>query len=371
MSSGRGQISIWLSFSILILSAGLVSHVMAIPVILGVSGRDSWLAVLVGAPLFLLWILLVFGIVRMIRGQRLPDWLHRQYGIVPSWIFRLSAVVVLFISGSYTLHDTSMWTVTTYMQQTPLPVIIVVAALISMMAAYGGIKSIAMTSSILLPLVVLLGYFIMSSNMKYKDYSRLFPVLENGWQPVGDGLVFVLAALSEAWILLLYQHELKTKLRWWHMLLLGLFLISMTLGPTIGAITEFGPAEAAKQRHTAFEQWKLLSLGALFQHVDFLSIYQWLCGAFARVSITLYLIVDLLDVRRPRKRVVALSIVTLAMIVLSIFPWRDDQTLVYLQHIHFPALLIYVIAITLLLGIAALISRRKENRLHDLDRSQS
>ncbi|MFF2885581.1 endospore germination permease [Paenibacillus sp. NPDC057967] len=371
MSSGRGQISTWLSFSILILSAGLVSHVMAIPVILGVSGRDSWVAVLVAAPIFLIWIFLIFGIVRALKGQRLPDWIDRQFGIVPAWMFRLSAVVVLFISGSYTLHDTSMWTVTTYMQQTPLPVIIVAAALISMMAAYGGIKSIAMTASILLPLVLLLGYFVMSSNMKFKDYSRLLPAFENGWQPVGSGLIYVLAALLEAWILLLYQHELKSKLRWWHVLLLGLFLVSMTLGPTIGAIAEFGPAEAAKQRHTAFEQWKLLTLGTLFQHVDFMSIYQWLCGAFARVSITLYLIVDMLDVRRPRKRLVVLSIVTLAMIVLSMLPWRDDETLAYLQYIHFPALLIYVVGITLLLGIASLISRWKESRRHDLDRSQS
>ncbi|RJE88697.1 hypothetical protein D3P07_11960 [Paenibacillus sp. 1011MAR3C5] len=371
MSRGTGKITIWLSFSILILSAGLVSHVMAIPVILGVAGRDSWLAVIASAPLFLIWLLLIFGILKTARGQRLPDWLRRQFGIVPAWIFRLSAAVVLFVSGAYTLHDTAMWAVATYMQQTPLSVITVVPIVIAMMAAYGGIKSIAMTSSVLLPLVLLLGYFIMGSNMKYKDYGRLFPMLENGLEPMSHGLIYVMAALLEAWILLLYQHELTTKLRWWHMVLLGIFLISMTLGPTIGAITEFGPAEAAKQRHTAFEQWKLLSLGTLLQHADFMSIYQWLCGAFARLAISLYLIVDMLEVKKPRSRLIALSLVTVFMTVLSAWPWRDDQTLAYLQYVHFPSLLIYVLFITFVLGIAALISKRKEKKKNGSDAARS
>ncbi|MFD0589960.1 endospore germination permease [Paenibacillus sp. GCM10027627] len=365
MNKGSGLISIWLSFTILILSAGLVSHVMSIPVILGVAERDSWLSVLVAAPLFLLWLSMVYFIINRIKGQRLPDWIRRQYGIVPEWIFRISAALVLFASAAYTLQDTSLWTVSTYMQQTPMIIIIVTSLAVALMAAYGGLKSIALTTSILLPIVISLGYFVMIVNTRNKDYSLLLPILDNGWKPVMHGSIYALAGLLETWILLLYQHELKSKIRLWHLLLLGVFLISMAMGPTIGAITEFGPQEAAKQRQTAFEQWRILQLGELLQHVDFLSIYQWLCGSFARISIALYLITDQLDVRKPSRRLITLIIVAALMIIPAVKTWRDDQTLHYLQNIHFPSVLLFVVFISSVLAIATVFKKRKEKPTND------
>ncbi|GKU80521.1 endospore germination permease [Paenibacillus sp. L3-i20] len=359
MSRGSTSISIWMSFSIVILSAGLVSHVMSIPVILGISGRDSWLSVIIAAPLFLLWLITVFGIMKQIKGQRLPDWIHRKFGVVTAWIFRLSAALVLLISGTYTLQDTSMWISTTFIFETPYMVTILTGAAIALLAAYGGIRSIALTSSVLLPLVILLGYFVSISNVKYKDYSLMFPILNEGWMPVWKGAFYVIAGLLETWILILFQHELKSKMKLWHLIILGIFLISMTIGPIIGAITEFGPDEAAKQRHTAFEQWKIISLGDLLQHVDFMSIYQWLCGSFTRISIALYLVVDMLDIRKPQRRLLGLTIVTLVMAIIAYQPWRDDQTLTYLQRYHMPGLFVYVVGITFLLAIATLVTREK------------
>ncbi|MCQ6560663.1 GerAB/ArcD/ProY family transporter [Paenibacillus mendelii] len=365
MHSRRDQISIWLAFSILLLSSGLVSHVQAIPILLGTAGRDAWIAVLVGAPIFLLWILMFFGILRYIKGKRLTDWIGREYGAFVSWVFRISSAILLFSMGTYTLEDTSTWAVVTYMQQTPLLLIVLVGVLVSALAACRGIHSIAMTSSILLPVVILLGYFVMSANQKYKNYHVLFPVMEHGWMPVIQGAFYSMAALMEMWVLMLFQHKLSKKLRWWQMLLLGLFLIMMTLGPTIGAITEFGPMEAAKQRNTAFEQWKILRLGQLFQHVDFLSIYQWMCGSFARVALSLYLIPDLLNIRKPVKRNWTILGVAVAMSIIAIQPWSDSQRLDYITHIQFPISFFFIVGSTLLLAIAILIKQLKQRKIRE------
>lgn len=367
MSSRSGLIGIWPSFTILLLSAGLVSHVMSIPLILGVAQRDSWLSVIFTAPFFLLWILILFGIIKKLNRERLPDWIERQFGIIAAWTFRILAVIMLFASGTYTLFDTSIWTVSTYMQQTPIFVVISISILVSLLAAYQGLKTIALTSSVLLPLVLILGYFVSIANIKYKNYDLLFPIFENGWQPVGRGVFYALAGLLELWVLLLYQHQLNKQLRWWHLVLLALFMLGMVIGPTIGAITEFGPQEAAKQRHTAFEQWRIVNIGLLLQHVDFLSIYQWLCGSFARIAISLYLITDLLNVRTPNMRLVTISVLSVCMTIISLNPWRDDQTLRYLADVHFPVSAIYVLTLTVLLSFAVLIrgNKRKEPKTND------
>jgi spore germination protein KB len=366
MGKSSGLIGIWSSFSILLLSAGLVSHVMSIPLILGVAKRDSWISVLFTLPFLLLWILIILGIIKKLNKERLPDWIERRFGIIPAWLFRISAIAILFTSGTYTLFDTSAWTVTTYMQQTPIFVVIFIAVIVSLFAAYRGLKTIALTSSILLPFVLILGYFVSIANIKYKDYDLLFPVFENGWEPVSSGVFYTLAGLLELWVLLIYQHQLNTQLRWWHLTLLAVFMLGMVLGPTIGAITEFGPQEAARQRHTAFEQWRIVNVGVLLQHVDFLSIYQWLCGSFARIAISLYLITDLFNVRKPAKRLITLIILSICMTTISLFPWRDEQTLQYLANVYFPILAIYVLALTVLLAFAVLIrSKQKEPETND------
>ena len=46
-------------------------------------------------------------------------------------------------------------------------------------------------------------------------------------------------------------------------------LVGLTLGPLIGAITEFGPNEATKQRYPAYEEWGLVTIGRYIEHLDF------------------------------------------------------------------------------------------------------
>ncbi|MFF2480116.1 endospore germination permease [Paenibacillus sp. NPDC058071] len=352
----RGQISIWLAFCILLLSGGLVSHVMAIPLILGAAHRDAWVSTLVAAPLFLLWITILYFIMKHLDGQRLTDWLERQLSPFVAWPFRIITAVMIFVLGAYTLNDTSTWAVVTYMQQTPALVIVSIGVLVSAIAACLGLRSIALTSGILLPIVILFGLFVMTANSKYKDYSLLFPIIEHGWSPVLKGAFYSITGLMEIWILLLFQHQIKSKIKLWQLLALSVLLIIMTIGPTVGSITEFGPQEAAKQRNTAFEQWKILQIGELFQHVDFMSIYQWMCGSFTRVALSLYLLPDLLNIRKPRKRYWTIAVLSFVMGAIAVYPYKDDLTLAYLSQIHFPAFFLFIVCVTALLLVTIPIS---------------
>ncbi|MED4924718.1 hypothetical protein P9743_11115 [Anoxybacillus geothermalis] len=50
---------------IFMLSTGLVNHVMAIPILLEVSGRDAWVSILVTASLYTGWIAFLYWIVKI------------------------------------------------------------------------------------------------------------------------------------------------------------------------------------------------------------------------------------------------------------------------------------------------------------------
>ncbi len=354
------SITIWLAFSIILLSAGLVSHVMMIPVILDVSKRDSWISVIIAAPFFVLWLMIIYWIIKSLKGKRLTDWMSETIGKPFSVMFRLVCVLFIFSSSAYTLHDTTIWTVTTYMQNTPFIVLVAFLVILACITAMFDLKNIAMTASILLPFVLILGYFVMGANTKYKDYSLMKPFLEFGWSPVFHGTLFVLSSLMEVWIILLFHHEIKSQLKWWHVLLLAIFLLCMSFGPTISAIVEFGPEEASRQRYTAFEQWKLVRIGLLLQHVDFLSIYQWLSGAFIRVAIGMFLIVDMFKFPSKKASRIAIAIVALLMMCLNTYPWRDDKALDFVRHVYSPSLFIFVCVTTIFVAIVLFFQRNKK-----------
>src|SRR5690606_31376531 len=138
-------------------------------------------------------------------------------------------------------------------------------------------------------------------------------------------------------------------------LLLSCFLIMMVFGPITGAITEFGPTEALKQRHSTFDQWKILSLGQLLQHVDFLSIYQWISGAVIRATICIYLMVDVFQLKQNKQRLKLLIISPLVMFALLFLNWREDAKLFMLLYYVFPLHFVFVVLLTIAIVITWLI----------------
>jgi len=364
MDFQRGNISIWLAISTIILSTGLVSHVMAIPIILNVAGRDSWIAVGIAAPFFIVWIFLFFRMIHRLDGQSFIDWLQLHWGRFAAWGMKVIFSSVLFFNALYTVIDTMIWTNSTYLQLTPIAVISLCMLLLCFTMAISGLQSIAIVSSILLPLVSFLGYFVSISNTKYKDFSLLFPVFDNGYLPSIHGGFYVLSSLMDIWVIILFSHHIKKKVTRVQLLLLSLFFLMIVFGPITGGIAEFGPTEALKQRHTTFDQWKILSLGELMQHVDFLSIYQWLSGSIIRTAISLYLMIDVFQLKTNKTRMILLTILCSILFGLLLLKWREDVMLYLLENIYFPLLIAFVLALTLAITFTQWIVKRKGTGQH-------
>ena len=75
--------------------------------------------------------------------------------------------------------------------------------------------------------------------------------------------------MVELLLLLFLQHKVPQPIRYKHLAVAGILLTGLTIGPLIGAITEFGPVEASKQRFPPYEEWGIASLGKFIEHIDF------------------------------------------------------------------------------------------------------
>jgi spore germination protein (amino acid permease) len=207
------------------------------------------------------------------------------------------------------------------------------------LAARAGLRSIAITSGILLPGVVFLGFLVMGANLQYKDYTLLTPLFTHGYKPMLKSMILTCGASFELILIVFLQHHVATRIRLSALLVFSLCLVGLTIGPLTGSIAIFGPFEAADLRYPAFEQWRMVTMGKYISHLDFLSIYQWTSGACVRMSLMLFLMIDVIGVEKQRNRTMILSGISLFLLLLSIIPVNDNWLITQIETWYYPLML--------------------------------
>jgi len=351
------QINILQACMIFSLAVGLTSHVLDNTMLLNAAGRDAWIAVLFAGVFFLIWCALLLFIIKKSDQRPLLCWLKQQTGSVFAWIILIPLLLQIYLFGSITISYTVLWTVENYLPETPVFVLSLSLILISYWCARYGLNVIAICAGILLPIVIALGIFANVTNIQHKDYSMLKPILEHGMMPVYKGMMYAAGGFVELIMLLCIQHQLKSKVRLWHLLILATFLIVITLGPTTAAIAEFGPVEAAKQMVSPYEQWRLVTIGSSIEHLDFFSIYQWLAGAFIRMSLMIFLLAEIVQFQSKQAREWFLLIIAVSYLFIPMLPFSQNQFFHFLYQLYFPISLFLIITLSFIMGIIALFNK--------------
>ncbi|MFD0672374.1 GerAB/ArcD/ProY family transporter [Cohnella sp. GCM10027633] len=343
MSDSSGTINFFQACIILMLMNGLANHVIVNPMLLDASGRDAWLAVLAAGVPFLAWSGLLFWFMKRSGQRRLLPWLSARTHPIAGWLFVAPLCAQMYMIGGMTTIHTTTWTLANYLPMTPKLLIVLSMAIVCAMPAIWGLRSIAVMSACLLPIVIALGYFVGFSNMRHKDFTLLVPIAEHGFGPIWGGMVYAGGGFVELVALLAMQHKIQAKLKLWKILLFAAISVYVMFGPVLGAITEFGPTEAMLQMESPYEQWRLVKLGEYVEHIDFFSIFQWMAGACVRVSLSVYLLVELLGARGRKRLGIALGAIA-SYVVAGMLPINEYDFYVWMYEYYFPISLSVMLA---------------------------
>ncbi|WP_391573831.1 endospore germination permease [Cohnella sp.] len=344
MKSSNGSINFFQACTILMLTNGLTNHVIVNPMLLDASGRDSWIAVIAAGVLFIPWCLLLALFMRRSGNMALHPWLAEKTNPILAWALTLPLCIQLYMIGAMTVIHSATWTITNYLPGTPKVILALILTGFCALYASWGLRVIAIMSGILLPLVIILGSFAGISNYPQKDFNLLKPYLEFGVNPVLQGMIYAGGGFVEILTLIAMKQHLQKKVKPWALMVYGALMVYIMMGPLIGGITEFGPSEAAKQTVSPYEQWRLVKLGSYVEHVDFFSIYQWLAGACVRISLSIFLVLDLLRIRRNELRNRFIMLIALSYVALSIFPINEYAFYLWMYRYYFPISLIVALS---------------------------
>lgn len=170
MAESRG-IPINQAFMIMMLTAGLTNHVMIIPVLVEKSGRDSWITILLSALVFLPIIVLTYGVIHKMGNRTITEALEQSRGKWARLLIVGMSSLYFFTFAFYTLKEVIEWTKSNYMIQTPVIATTLLLIVLCYITVNHGMKTIAVSAGILLPIVVILGIFVSLANERNKNYS--------------------------------------------------------------------------------------------------------------------------------------------------------------------------------------------------------
>lgn len=328
-------------------AAVLVDYTLVASSIVSISKRDAWISVLSGSVIFVLAIPLTLACIRMFQGQGWRVWIQRRFGKAATWLLAVPLVLYLFGAVLVTIKGACYWTRSAYLPQTPSWTIAALHILLAYAAARSGIRAIAICAGIFFPISIALYLFLTCFGMQRADHHYLFPMLEQGFAPLTDGSILSASTFAEIFILLLLVQHLKGVLHTRHLLLIAASLIVALLIPLLMSIMQFGPSEASQQLYLDFELWRLVEIGRYIEHIDFLSVYQWVTGAFIRSSLCLFIIADLIPKERSVMRNVLLIGTSCLLFIFNILPLSEVAFSSWLTAYFYP-LSFYLIVIWLL-----------------------
>ncbi|RED89189.1 GerAB/ArcD/ProY family transporter [Cohnella phaseoli] len=355
----------------LLLCLSISNHVFIIPHLIKDAGRDAWISILMAYPALIVWTFVLFLILRSMGTVPLTQWLNEKIGKAASAAIHWGLALYFLVLGTLIVYDMSLNTKIYFLPKTPNPIIVLSFVTLSYFAARFGLKTIVYLSILLLPFVSVLGHFVSFSTMDSKDYSILKPFFSEGISADLRGAIIVFGGSIELLLLVVMQHQLKKPLNYGTILLAMTLLVALTFGPCVGSLTAFGPNIAGTLRFPAFEQWRLVSLGEYISHVDFLAVFQMMSGSITRTALQLYLISELIGIRGPVWKQVAMIVAALVMALPSLLNFSDlwvQRTI----HDHFyMSSFIFGIAVILILFIVSRLPARGKVRRNENNRRNS
>lgn len=359
-----GKISILHVIFLVMTFIGLKNHVTILPPLLDHVKRDGWMSVILAALIMIPWLFLILFIHNKTNGQSMKEWLTGRIGKAGAAIILYSTVIFIYIIAAFSLRETILWVSTSFLNATPKLLLLSIYIILCTLLITTNMLTIVIVNALVLAFVVVFGFYVAIVNLQVKDYGLLQPFLEHGFGPVVRGAVYPASGFMELILLLFIQQHFKSKLKWYHLMIMLFILTGLTIGPLMGAIVEFGPEEASRQRYPAYEEWALVTIGRFIEHMDFLSIYQWLTGTFIRVGLLLFIVADILNFTGQRKKIWSYMVPPFFIISLILFLIDDN---VFVQINNDEILIIsffYFLLLTIVLLILAMLpdSKKKINR---------
>lgn len=347
------------SIFLLIMTIPIMGHVIILPLMIDVAGRDSWIAVLVSLPFAFVFAYAIYRLRRnkskRFGNELMEEILGKRLGKIVIFLFIAYFLFLTILSFSALVDLVYI----VFLPETPQIALIIWFAIFFIYASKKGIKRIAITAGILTFIGLITGHTVTLLDTPNKDWRELTPILEFGWSPVLWGALIIISIWVELLLLLFLPLRNTKEKRLFLVWSIAIILIALTMNSTTtGAITIFGLEQADNFLYPATEIVRIIQLGFIDRFDTYAMILMTL-GTYIRCSLFFRFSYDLSVIPFTKKRVrwfVGILLI-LFVILATYYVTKEHYRLEKLVHYYTFFIVFYPIPFILLF-----ISRFKRKR---------
>ncbi|MDU0204684.1 GerAB/ArcD/ProY family transporter [Paenibacillus sp. MAH-36] len=318
--------------------------------------RDAFVSSIVGCLVCFLFIIGIYRIVnKLAPNQSFLQLLELKMGSFIAWGVRSWIAFYLFCELFIVHKNIVTWVKSMILPFTPIWAISLPLLLVCAYLAVKGIKPIAISFSVLFPILATLILFMTLFTFKNRHMELLLPLISEGARPIFEGAVTTFRYGMELFLLLLLSPHIQGNFKWKHFVVLFFVISIFIINAVVSMLTIFGPYEAEKQRFPLFTQWRLVRISSFVEHLDFLSMYQWLSTSAIHISLGMFLFSDLLTSKQQHKKI-AIILFTTVLFILAQFQINDSDFLAFTKFYFYP---LSTLSILCWMIIAYLSTRKK------------
>ncbi len=274
------------------MSVPIMSHVVILPLLLDVVGRDAWISVLLSIPAALLFAFAIYRVRLHYPDSSISDLLNQVLG---KWVGRgVSYILSLYFTFLMVLSFACLTDLIfiVFLPGTPRYAPLAWFWIFALYASSKGIKRIALTAGVLTMSSLVLGPIITLLSTTKKHWNQLLPILEYGWTPVILGTLILISVWMELLFLLCVPvnniGEKRFFLIWGGGILFNGYIM---LSSITGVITIFGLSLANNFVYPAIESIRLINIG-IIDRMDVYGLVVMTFGTYIRCSLYLRLAID-------------------------------------------------------------------------------
>lgn len=295
------MLSKWPTLFLIIMTLPIMGHVVILPLMLDVAGRDILISILLSLPGAILFAYAIFRL-RLYYPTTEPKALLAQLlGYWGGRLFRLLFIIYFLFLTIISFVSLVDFVYIGFFPDTPILALIIWFLIFFLYAVLKGYKHIALTSGVLALIGVVTGHSITLMDSEYKDWNEMFPLLEFGWAPALWGSLILTSIWMELLLLLFIPLQDAREKRLFLMWFIGIIIVALTMFSTAnGSITIFGLGQAENFTYPAQEIVRLINLGFI-DRFDIYGMILMTFGVYIRCSLFFRFAYDLSLPQDPTK----------------------------------------------------------------------
>lgn len=270
----------------------VATAILSVPSITaGYAKQDLWLSPIIASIMGLITVFIAVKLNRIFPEHTLIEISEQIIGKIPGKILGVLFILFYLQSAGEITRAYAEFIASSFLEQTPIIIIIALMVLLCSIAVYGGLEVLGRITQLLFPLFffpLLLLIIFLSPEL---DFSNMLPILENGVIPPILGSIQPSGWFTEFFImifLLPFLTDKKNSMKYGLLTVIAVMVTLVIVNLTV--LFVLGSATSDKV-YPLMNISRYISLADFFENLEAVTMAIWIVGTFVKISVFFYVVV--------------------------------------------------------------------------------